>query len=507
MNCVQSVIPALLALSFVCPASHLSSADVPLGSQQPQPAAQRSADAPGGDYTAHVAFVRQHGQKPVDYILSLFDTYDIVVLCERMHPEATQWQLIFDVVRDPRFAQKVGHIFTEYNSVSAQADLDDLMRRPGLTQQEVDRRVRLLVRRCTVYPLVDLGNFYEFHRKLYALNQASPSGRRTSLHYCDVPWDWAGMTEEKYKELLNTALRERDKTMADRIIASFNAIRAAGEGRKKALVIMNFRHALNHTDHGNGRRVFNAAGYLMEAFPGRVANVLLHTVNLGADRLLQDGKWDVAFNRLGNRPAGFSLAGSPFGRDSFDFWDMALAERYQYEQMFTGYVFDGPLTAHRVINGFPGILDGFEEEVLERSKSLGADYYRRMKDELLPRMKATPVREGPAAYGEQAAKSVEEWLSGTHSARVRATAKRYAAYSGRYQVTPQIVLAVSVSQGRLLALLEGRGSQFELTPDEGDKFWVMKDRGVFVVFQRDADGQVTGVLMHEREDRVGPRIK
>jgi hypothetical protein len=469
--------------------------------------ARRPGDAAAAqdDYTGHVAYIKEHGHAPTDYILDLFDSYDLVVLCERTHPEYTQWQLIYDVVRDRRFGQKVGHLFTEYGSVSAQAALDEFMAQPLLTPEQINARVRALMRRMTVWPLVDQANFYDFQRKLYTLNRSLSAARRTALYYSDIPFEWEGMTEERYRALSNATFRDRDKIMAERIIAAFREI-TAKEPRKKALVVLNYRHAMGNLERADGSRTNNATGFLMEAFPGRVANVLLHTVSPGAGRLIADGKWDAAFRLAGNRPAACSLAGSPFGRDAFDLWDLAMADRYRYEDVFTGYVFDGPLRAHTIVNGFPGMLDGFESEVLERSKALGADYHRRMKEEILPRLKAKPVDRRPAAYAQPSDETTNEWLSGARQERLRAAAETFAPYVGRYELTPKVMLIVTVADGRLVGELMGRG-KFELTPDTPGKFLISRDADVWVRFDRDEDGEVTSAVFHQKTDVVGRKVK
>jgi hypothetical protein len=61
----------------------------------------------------YVQFLKQQKQTPVDYIRSLFQTYDLVVLCERSHPEVTQYDMIYELAADKRFQQQAGHIFME----------------------------------------------------------------------------------------------------------------------------------------------------------------------------------------------------------------------------------------------------------------------------------------------------------------------------------------------------------------------------------------------------------
>ena len=60
-----------------------------------------------------VNFIEQNNSSPVDYIMDLFEKYDIVVIGERSHMEMTQYDLIYQIVSDPRFIAKVGHVFTE----------------------------------------------------------------------------------------------------------------------------------------------------------------------------------------------------------------------------------------------------------------------------------------------------------------------------------------------------------------------------------------------------------
>ena len=39
----------------------------------------------------YVSYLEEHAQPPVDYVMELFSRFDLVILCERTHPEITQW--------------------------------------------------------------------------------------------------------------------------------------------------------------------------------------------------------------------------------------------------------------------------------------------------------------------------------------------------------------------------------------------------------------------------------
>lgn len=55
----------------------------------------------------------ENGEDPVEYIFRLFETSDIVILGERNHREMTQYEFITKLIADPRFAERIGYVYTE----------------------------------------------------------------------------------------------------------------------------------------------------------------------------------------------------------------------------------------------------------------------------------------------------------------------------------------------------------------------------------------------------------
>jgi hypothetical protein len=86
-----------------------------------------AAPKPGYD-KVYVQFLQQQKQTPVDYILSLFQTYDLAVLCERSHPEVTQYDMICELAANRRFQQQAGHIFMENGTRTLQPQVESLLR-------------------------------------------------------------------------------------------------------------------------------------------------------------------------------------------------------------------------------------------------------------------------------------------------------------------------------------------------------------------------------------------
>ena len=148
----------------------------------------------------------------------------MVILCERLHPEATQWDFIYDVVRDERFIENVGNIFTEYGTVLLQPFLDDFMDQKDLTESEIEENVVYMMRNLGFWPVWPNGNFYDYLKKLYELNQSLPQSDRIHHYFSDVPFSWDGMTEAKYASVRRNIFPKRDEIMADRIEAKFKEI-------------------------------------------------------------------------------------------------------------------------------------------------------------------------------------------------------------------------------------------------------------------------------------------
>ncbi|MCE5252587.1 hypothetical protein LLG96_20480 [bacterium] len=351
----------------------------------------------------YVAFLKQGHSDPVDYVMHLFDTNDIVVLCERMHPESTQWDMIFSIVSDKRFIDRVGNIFTEYGSVNLQPYLDDFMNTDGLSEKEIGQRSVHIMRNLGLWPLWPNTNFYRYLNRLYALNQSLPRSARIHHYLSDIPLDWDTMTQAGYDSLRVNVFPVRDKVMADRIIAKVRELNAGNAKRKKCLVIMNYRHAFGPIRDAQGKIRGNTCEYLFEAFPGKTANVLINTVGIDESEQfvkIADGKWDNAFKAVDDPAAGFDFRASPFGKDPFDMYPAGswIKEKYTYQDVFTGFIFYLPLSRHLLEDGFPGILDGFENTLLSRAKCLKPDASDSYKNEVIPLYKKGVINSRKPSY-------------------------------------------------------------------------------------------------------------
>lgn len=340
-----------------------------------------------GEIQKYVDHIKKHGQTPTDYIMSLFETNDIVILCERVHPETTQYDMINNLISDPRFKEKVGHIFTELGSSSQKSNFETYLIKEQSEGREYEQLLHI-VRNFSYFPVWDKTNYFNFLKNTNLLNRGLEENQKIHIYPSNVSFSWQNMTQEKYVEF-QKKLGDRDKIIAEQIKAVFDSIVSSNHKRKKALVIMNYRHAFPHIiiKRGDRTRQFsNVGGYLMAAYPGKVANVLINSIQLlpgttdnnATFTAICDGKWDAAFAVLGNPEMGFAFQDSPFGEDSFDYFPIETG--YKYQDMFTGMIFYKKIEDHVMSKGIPGLLNKqFIEELIKRYQISGD---KRSEDEI-----------------------------------------------------------------------------------------------------------------------------
>lgn len=366
----------------------------------------------------YVHFLAKQRQSPVDYILGLFEKNDLVVLCERAHAEVTQYDLIYDLVSEPRFQNQVGLIFTELGTSALMSSLESFLLDDTLSEAQVNERLRYLAQNFDFGPVWKKTNIFDFLRKLHYLNCSLVQERRVHVFPSGIEVHWPEMTKERWTEVCKQ-LGRRDGIMAENIITRFKELRQT-KPQTKALVIMNYRHAFPHLKSQSGRRVENTTGFLMDAFPGRVANVMINSVGFRPGTTdqrallaaLQEGKWDAAFAAVENPSVAFDFRSSPLGEDAFDYFPF-IAHRLRYQDVFTGFVFFKPLEAHRHSLGLPGLIDeSFADELMRRESITGnptqADIHREIEE-----LKAAHVSVG---YDEPAiAEKIHQWLKTTQN--------------------------------------------------------------------------------------------
>ncbi len=309
----------------------------------------------------YVDYLKQNRQDINDYVLGLFEKYDYVVLCERLHQDMTQYDMIYDLVTDSRFVDKVGVVFTEIGCAESRdayrTFTDTTFPNDTLLEKSL---ASFLMENQTVHLLWPNTNWFTFLKRMYYFNH----DREKKVEILFADRNWIDRTELAY----------RDSVMADNIIKTIES-----DSLKKSLIIMNYRHAF-FTPGCCGE-------YIQRRFPGKVANVMIN--NLKFDLLslvlgkeiarpdLRHGEWDVAFEQMPTDAFAFDLKDSPFGKDNFDYFPLpwAMENGMQYQDMFNGFIYYKALIDHRASVGFNHLFDPENVAKLEEREKLIPGYW------------------------------------------------------------------------------------------------------------------------------------
>ena len=276
-----------------------------------------------------------------DYVLNLFDKYDIVVLCENIHGETTQWDLYYDIINDEKFINNIGHVFTEYGSANMQNKLDFILN----NKYEKDEILR---EDLLTLGFFDYACFYPFLERVNKLNSNLSDSLKIQIHFTDIKGLWTSPQNIDENEIKN-----RDNLMAKVLIDWYK------ENRKKCLLITNFRHAFilnakeKFPDLYNEYFYKNEAQKIYDSFPEQTANVLVDGIAL---KLIpyhvpaHNGKWKTSFKANGYKQVGFDFKDTPFGKDSFDKrYNTRHNKSLLYQDVFTGMIFNKPEEEYQML--------------------------------------------------------------------------------------------------------------------------------------------------------------
>ena len=332
----------------------------------------------------YVDFLTQQNISAQDYIFNLFEQYDVVIICERHHAERTQYDFFYDIVTDPRFRTMGGSIYTEIYSEAG----TEMYKRLTFSDhiQSAEAIIDSIHFDTHFWPSWDMRNMRDFLLRLYMFNQQlSIEERIRWIGSCPyINWNEIQTKEnvEVWKKI------KYDLQIAQNIYQDFN-----DHGKKKSLVIMNYRHAFmnNSWEKGENNKIGpHVAAILNYYLPGKVANIWLNdvvTAGFPINKPILDGKLDAAFKVLDNPSLGFDIKNSPLENILFE----PYPQRYYrhnltFNDVFHGYVFYNPVEDFRLNRFFPEYysVEKNKKEILRRyqlikKKSTGRKLVRQKK--------------------------------------------------------------------------------------------------------------------------------
>lgn len=320
----------------------------------------------------------EKGIPPKEYIFKLFEKSDIVVLGERDHRDTIQYDLIHDILADPRFAEQVGHVYTEVGSYNMTDDVNRLLQGVYPTEAVFMDSLYAYYRKSeTFYPIWEKSNRVKFLKGIYEVNRTSPKKIKLGLTDCEFSWDEIRTVEDYKKFWKSPGLNDRDSVMAAHISEMY-ARQTPLNGKRKALVITNQPHAINYSmTLKKTNTVYGVQGWWMKKNFGeeKVKIVVLNwfDYNLfdGSNfPMTGDGHWDAAFELLQCRPFAIDLKNTPYGKTAYNGLAGGTTSHVKekcWQDVADGLIYYAPLYDHVAAWGIEGLITKeFEPEIKRR---------------------------------------------------------------------------------------------------------------------------------------------
>lgn len=347
---------------------------------------QISSDNPGtyASVEEYADFLRSC-PLPLDYIFSLFEEADIVVIGERDHRDTTQYTLILDILSDPRFIRDVGYVYTEVGNVNRTDAANEFIKGDYTDQESFENAFNDYYRNENYEPLWEKYNRYQFLKGLYEINRKLTGSDKITLGLTDLSFDWNGMTREQYADfvrLYSQSFSFRDSMMAVNFTRQYEE-QPLRNGKRKALLITSAPHAeklpeipvMISVKNAEGKMVskrdtVRTQGYFLKRRYGNNCRILAMNFYRYKNKftpglpvaLSGEGKWDAAFELTGCKPVGFNLDGNIFGNTPANYPGLV------WEDIYDGYLFYEPFYRFVCAMGIPGVVDKpFSKELVKRT--------------------------------------------------------------------------------------------------------------------------------------------
>jgi hypothetical protein len=302
------------------------------------------------------AYLDTKGQTPEDYVIGKFADHDLVFLGE-YHRIRHDPELVGRLI--PRlYRAGVRNLGIEFGVVETQAEVDALLAAPSFDEEKARR---ILFAWFVLWPYRE---YLDLYRRAWEFNRTLPAGEpRFRIVHLNYKVNWSALRGERTPEAM-AKLYPKGET--DPYMASV-ALREFTGKSEKALIYSGLHHAFTRyrqprfnfaeqqlygfTENRMGNVVWRAVG-------DRAFLIVLHapflTKNENESAPPAAGVIDAVMAARGNRPVGFDVKGSPFGRlaDPRSYYAVGYPD-YTLETLCDGYIFQRALTGYEGVRVDP----------------------------------------------------------------------------------------------------------------------------------------------------------
>ncbi|MFA8437046.1 MAG: hypothetical protein ACEPOZ_21275 [Marinifilaceae bacterium] len=316
--------------------------------------------------------LKEHSKHPKEYVLNLFKTHDIVIIGERDHRDTTQYDLLLEIIGDQRFIENVGHVYTEVGCTNKTGRANRILKSTYENDSLFEEKLIELYRNLDFNPLWEKYNLYKYLKGIYAINKNLRYDNRITIGFTDLAFDWEGMDRKKYaafEKKMNAQSQTRDSIMAANFMRLY-ANQIAQTGKRKALLIQSFPHAINLNLTPLGGKYRTTGNYIVEEYGEQVKIVAFNKLNYGSYNsdnysLINKGRWDAAFEKTNCTPIGFDILDQPFGKTTYGRY---RGSEIKYEELVDGILFYTPFYNFKRVVGIPNVVDkSFSNELMRRT--------------------------------------------------------------------------------------------------------------------------------------------
>ena len=309
-----------------------------------------------------------------EYILSKFETKDIVIFSERFHHEVTQYDLILDVIKDKRFK---GYIYTEIGHTNLSEKFNNFLLNSTFTEDEKQKELTNICRDLAPSLIWDPYNYYYLLNEVWELNKSRKKEDKILIFPLDVTIDWNDIQTNRefsiHDKFFNS--KYRDQILGMNFVDFYEGKKSE---RKKALVILNSEHGykqnIKYLPLPTRPLIRRAGEFINKTYPDKTFAIYINSCNIDNLNLSNNGIIDAAFEFSKKDNIGFDLKNTPIGKAKFDLyftynskdWDTKI----NYNYIFDGMIFYKPLKEMIIKSGIPNIYPKEYEELYFKRASL-----------------------------------------------------------------------------------------------------------------------------------------
>lgn len=319
-------------------------------------------------------YIKTHGKQPKNYVLEKLAKHKLVIYGE-MHKRAASWDLLRQIIADPKFAETTGTVFMEFGSYN-QEEFDRFYE-----QKELDKSILLnIFGSQQLAGWTDKGQF-DFMIALRELNKKLSNNKKIKVVFADnqIPWPSIKTAEEFQSQLKKS--KDRNTQMADIIQQTIQS----SKDSRNSLFIVGFGHGYKSHIPGTYSTplgqipALSAGAQLAERFTDNdIFSIFPHCASIGNNGemggKLRNGLYDYAFEMNGNIPIAFDLKNSPFGKEPFDgMIPMKFDPKAgSYSNNYDGYIFFEKLEDEEKSTPLLELFtDDFVNEIKRRAAIIG----------------------------------------------------------------------------------------------------------------------------------------